>query len=163
MWKQILLIVVSIVIVAMTVKAIPICEDRVNPNVACTMVTPALTCSSIYSYDVINASNGNIVVFNNTLTPLNQSVYSFKFNQSTGDYVARLCDNSTRQVRVVAGGADGPMNFELSILWIGIAAILFFVMRWYGEKKEGILKNLFEYGGAVVILLTLFLAIVTAV
>lgn len=92
---------------------IPLCEDTVGISENCTMMTPVLDSCTNYSYMILYAENGSIVV-NNSLTSLSQDIYKFNLtpNIGEGEYQVKLCDGTTRQVRVTfSGGDDMAMGF----------------------------------------------------
>lgn len=122
MKKWTILIVMMFVLVQIA-SAIELCEDRTDPNVACRMATPSLTCSE-YNYSIINV-NG-IIINNSVLTALNGSIYYFNFSQGAGDYVVRLCDNSTREVYVQNSELKTDMA-TIAIAILTISAMFFFV------------------------------------
>ena len=81
------------------VASASICEYRRDITENCTMLSPHLTCGT-YDYSIYNMSGA--AVQEDTLTLLNASVYFLNFTTTLGegDYIVRLCDNSTREVRV---------------------------------------------------------------
>ena len=70
-------------------------------NKTCMMVTPSILCDN-YTYDIINGDG--LIIEEDNLTLLNQSIYYFNFSQGLGDYLVRLCNGVTREVYV--GGKD---------------------------------------------------------
>lgn len=110
------------------------CQDTQQPNIPCQMITPTLSCS-VYFYDIIN-SNGTIIV-NASLINLNTSIYYLNFNQSLGDYIIRLCDNSTREI-YVQSQEDGKMDFlnAIIILPLLIGALLLFAAGSLSEEHK---------------------------
>lgn len=98
------------------------CEDEVYLNKNCTMLTPSISCPTL-NYDIINLS-GVAVVDNASLVVLNDSIYKLDFNytNTSGYYVVRLCDGSTREV-VVKPEFKNEMVIAIAIM----IAILIFV------------------------------------
>jgi Ca2+/Na+ antiporter len=101
------------------------------------MITPALNCPS-FTYQIINMSGG--VEVDTNLAELNGSVYYFNFTLPEGDYIIRLCDNTTREVRVVDAGDNMiPGVIILIPLILGIIMIIASlgigeehpVLRWF--------------------------------
>lgn len=104
--------------------SLPLCDDqivRIGQN--CTIITPVLNCSS-FTYDIVNFS-GVEVVNDAPLTELNQSIFFLNFTQTEakGDFVVRLCDGVTREVRV--RGSDDLTTIAISILIMGIIFVLY--------------------------------------
>ena len=143
--KQTIYLIMLIILIGLAMGEI--CEEIQQPNVQCQMLTPSLVCSS-YNYDIID-NNGNIVV-SDTLSNLNASIYYFNFNQSLGDYIIRLCDNSTREIYVQTSEVDYNMN-QLAIVFIIIAyfVILFYLATTWdynlvGNNPENKKKNVIQ-------------------
>ena len=73
------------------------CGDSITINTNCTMLTPSLNCS-VENYEIINISGTTLVSEN--LTLFSNDIYQFNISLEEGDYIARLCDGSTREFRV---------------------------------------------------------------
>lgn len=111
------------------------CGDTVTPNTVCNMVTPYLLCVGDYNYSVYNSTN---ITSSGNLTEMvsNTSIYYFEFNQSEGDYIVKLCDESTREIQV-----KGDENTMIAvILFISILTIVFGAATF---KFEGELRFFF--------------------
>jgi len=93
-WKLISIILILMIPI---VSALDMCEDSILINSNCTMLTPALNCS-ITNYEILNLS-GTVLVSEN-LTLLLNDIYQFNISLSKGDYIARLCDGTTREFRI---------------------------------------------------------------
>ena len=115
------------------VSAIDICS-RENPiRTNCTMLTPALNCTDIgYNYSIINISGA--VIVNSTLTPLALDVWFLNFSQPKGNYIVRLCDGSTREVRVVDGEESNMGIISIIIL---LPMLLGFLITWGNSTLDG--------------------------
>lgn len=85
----------------------------------CTFFTPVLTCPA-YNYTVYNGSNVRIA--GGGLTLVNGSLYQFSFNASQGQYVALLCDNSTKQISVE--GEDMSASLSIILFFLAIPSFL---------------------------------------
>lgn len=100
-----------------------ICEDKlIVEDTSCTMLTPSIVCAAgQYTYDILNSTGGS-EVSNGSLTQINDTLYSFEFNQSAGEYIVKLCEDSTRELRVVPKEADemGAIAITLFILAVTI-------------------------------------------
>ena len=88
-----------IFVMAYSAQALDLCEDRQEIHTNCTMVTPVLNCST-YNYSIINVSMGDILE-NGTLTLLNNNIYYFNFTLNEGNYIVQLCDDTTREIKVM--------------------------------------------------------------
>lgn len=109
------------------------CDIPVIVGTNCTITTPVLNCSTGFTYDVINLS-GIKVVNNASLTVLNENIYFLNFTntEERNDFVVRLCDDTTREVRV-RGGDENLTNVAVAILLIGMT---FFVTKFALELNE---------------------------
>ncbi len=120
--KRWILLLMTVLMVVPLASAIPTCEKLLTPGNSCLMLTPELTsddCSE-FNYTVFN-SDGNVAQ-QGALVLVNNSIYQFQFNQTTGDYIARLCDGSTRELRVI--GRDEMGSLAVAIFALFSASIL---------------------------------------
>lgn len=114
--------------------SLPMCDE---PNVIigtnCTFTTPTLNCPTGFTYDIINLS-GVKVVDNGSLANLQGNVWFLNFTQvqEKNDFVIRLCDDTTREVRV-RGGDENMTNVAVAILLIGMT---FFITKFALELDE---------------------------
>lgn len=81
-----------------TAEDLTLCESVIDRGDTCRMVTPPIVCS-VFNYTVINTSS-NLTVEENNLTQLNNDIYFFIFNQSSGTFATVLCDDSYREIIV---------------------------------------------------------------
>lgn len=121
MWKNLLIWSMMLVLLVGSSLA-AVCEDVLIPGMSCTMITPSLSCTN-YSYDIVNIEGQ--IVLTSPLILLNQSIYQFQFNQSAGDYVVRLCDNTTRVMRVTS---EDNLNLFVDLLLL--FSLLVNVLSW---------------------------------
>jgi len=93
-----------------TATALDMCEDTIEINTNCTMVTPTLNCTS-YTYDIINMTNesGAVIVNDAALTNVAGNIYKFNFTQPQGQYLVQLCDDTTREVIVKSDESNKTM------------------------------------------------------
>lgn len=114
-----------------------ICEYPIQPLEACIIQTPTLICDA-YNYSIYNSTGGSTE--NGNLTQFNGSIYEFTFNQSTGDYIVKLCDGTTREIKVERW-LDMGLGLLVSFFGIGLVCVFF----WLGLKgHEHILPDGFE-------------------
>jgi hypothetical protein len=113
MCKKILWLIMLITMIQV-VSALDMCTDTREINTNCTMMTPAMNCTT-YDYEIINASSG-AVVENNNLTLLYDDIYQFNFTVGEGDYVIKLCDDTTREVRVTEEDNNRMIIFGIILL-----------------------------------------------
>jgi hypothetical protein len=92
-WKLLILIIMMLLIPI--ASAIEICEDRMDVGDTCIMMTPVLPCSG--NYTIYNTTS---YIRNGSMTLIKDSIYNFIFSEGIGDYLVKLCDNSTREIRV---------------------------------------------------------------
>jgi len=147
--KLMLLIPIILLLLLLPVLAtgLPMCEDgEAYIGVNCTLLTPTINCSGSESFNVVNMS-GFVVIQNTALTHVNDSIYSLDFNLTSEEnsYLVRLCDGTTREMRVVPRGRD---NMLIAIAII-MAAVMFFVFKAsieLDQQKHWILKMGLFYG-----------------
>lgn len=134
-WKLLLLLTALMIIPAVNAQERPICTDVIAVGENCTFVTPTLDCAA-FDYDVLNLS-GFKVLANSPLSLLNNSIYQFDWNLTLeeNDYVIELCDGTTREVEVIAGGREGR-----NVGFIAIAVIMTAVMGLLGWTSLNLAK-----------------------
>ena len=145
--KKIMLMLLLSLIIVQSVNAIN-CEDRLDNGSDCLMVTPSLVCDS-YVYDMINIENKTIIVDDESLSLLNNSVYYFNFTEETGNYLIQLCDNSTREFRVTESydakfkkEVDARMYISIIVvICVLIGSFIFMAMKAKDFTKETMLNN----------------------
>jgi len=134
-WK--LIIPIMFLLTIGIAAAIEMCGSQVEINQTCSMITPELDCAG--NYTIINATTGDgSAVGNGTMdllhTSATGSTYQFNFTQGRGDYLVKLCDGTTREIKVK--GDDTKMIAAM----IGfVAALGFFIYLYYHFKSR-------EYG-----------------
>ncbi len=112
----------AVTITPMSVNAqLPMCEMNPAIGLNCTFLTPTVTECTNFTYDIIN-TDGQVVANTTDLELVNGDVYGLNFTlvDEKDEYVIRLCDGTTREVRV---GGD-PLTFETAVGIIMLAAIV---------------------------------------
>ncbi len=116
------------------------CEDRLDNGSSCLMITPEIDCST---YDIISVSNNSLIVNDASLTLVNGSIYQLNFTQEEGDYIVRLCDNQTREMRVIESydtkfieGKKSRMYTAIIMAIVAIIAILAYFITVFKSKDE---------------------------
>lgn len=119
------------------------CHNTITPDIMnCSFATPSLNCTT-YTYEVYNESNGDRVQ-NGTLTQLNGSIYFFNWTiNSTGSYIIKLCDDTTREVYQENG--DEKMLIGVIVLLPIFFIIIFLIVSQFLGEEHLALKILF-YG-----------------
>ena len=104
--------------------AIEMCEDVVQPDKECRLVTPVLSCYTNAS--IFNKENGHLIESQN-MTILNRTseLYYINFTQSKGDYIVALCDNSTRELYVQGDDEMASLSIGIFVL---LVALSFFIV-----------------------------------
>ena len=125
------LILFILVFAVLPIVAGRLCEDTLTPGRTCTMFTPSINCT-IYNYSIFNETG---FVTNGSLTFIGMDIYSAQMNLSTGSYLWRLCDRSTREIYV--RGEDNMGTFSITFFIMTITAALFilpfYVKRFHTE------------------------------
>lgn len=134
---QLLIIFTLILITIVSATATEFCEDILIPNQQCTMLTPSLSCGN-YTYQIFNETN--ILVQTTNLTNVDSDIYSFTFNQSSGDYLVRLCDGSTREIYVE--GQDTMSSLAITIFILAITGVLFALPKLMLRFSKNIFADL---------------------
>lgn len=120
-WK--ILLIMALVMVSIA-TALDICPDQIEISSNCTIITPHLNCTE-YTYDIINTSSNGLIVSNSNLSLVDGGIYAFNFTYGKGEYIIRLCDETTRQVWVT--DKEGKMIIAIIILIPLILGIIFLV------------------------------------
>ena len=108
-----------------------ICEEELITGNNCTIATPVLDCT-LYNYTIYDVTTtGGTIIQEGNLTTLNDSIYYFNLNlTSVGDYVIKLCDETTRQIKII----NAPLEDNKMIATIlGLAALAGFLI-FFGTK-----------------------------
>lgn len=160
--------ILLIAILSIAASGTGICE---NPPVQpCLIVSHSLVCSS-YTYQLLSSSG--TIILNGNLTLWNQSQYSFLLeNLSSGTFMIRLCDNSTREVTTVASYSyigSAPLSLSGAIdlnTSSGIAVMAFLLIIWIVMLILGLsfrspwltaLTSIYTIGLAVIVAYTMSL------
>jgi len=95
-------IILSILIILPMIRA-DFCINSAQQTIPCTLLTPNMvnSCTDYY-YEIYNKT-GSLLV-NDSMQVYNATVYQFEFNQTTGDYLIKLCDGNNKEISVNAGG-----------------------------------------------------------
>lgn len=122
-------VILSLILLIMIPSVIAIsqenlCSDTQLIGTNCTIVTPLLDCGN-ESYAIINVTSGSVVK-NDSLTSIGNSISKFNFTQPRGDYIIKLCDGTTREVRV-SFLEDGTMPVGVIIVLPLILGLFFLV------------------------------------
>jgi len=126
---------VIIVLLSAFVNA-DICTSEIEPNKECQMVTPVLSCTS-YTYELFY--NNQTLIESDSLTTWDDNVYYFNFSEGVGEYLIKLCDDTTREVVVKV--SEEKM---IAITWGFIIMAIYFVAMAF------IVKNVFVKFGSFV-------------
>jgi len=115
-----------VVLLAQLVSATyPMCQDTIEIDTDCTMITPTVSGCASYTYDILNATDGVILKDDYSMANLDGDIYYFNFTESAGYYLTRLCDGTTREVIVEAKeDTMASLAVVVFILFITIAMFL---------------------------------------
>ncbi len=157
-WLIAILLLMSIPIAL----AFPQCEDRIEVNKSCDMITPELVCTN-FTYNIIDTINSLEILNDSNLTLIAQRTYKFEFNQTAGEYLIILCSNHTRTLRVNITDDQKFQEETQSRMFIAIAIIVTFTMALLGwlaiNAKQQELKLIFGYFMVLMIVVGFGLAI----
>ena len=94
------ILVLMLVLLASLVSAGRTCQDIIEPNTVCEIITPVIDCSTYDLYNStlsLNIDDGSMDQIGTT------GMYNFTFNQpDTGTHQIILCDNTTSTIEVAA-------------------------------------------------------------
>jgi hypothetical protein len=135
--KTLLILILSFLLLISLSYALDLCKDTVEINTNCTMLTPNLNCTS-YTYDIYNLS-GSAIVQDGELLQLNGSLYQFNFTEEEGDYIVKLCDETTREVRVTSEDS-GKMIIAFTIIIPMILGLFFLIGSATMSEEHNVLK-----------------------
>ena len=96
--NKIIIFLTFILLFSSVAYAENICSGVLEPNVECQMVSPSISCSN-YSYELYY-KNSTLIKSSNLTQWANPDIYYFNFSQGTGEYLVKLCDSTTREVKV---------------------------------------------------------------
>ena len=131
--KKIILLTMFFILIPIA-WALPMCEDKLEINTNCTMVTPTISCGT-YNYSIINTSSGSSVT-DGDLTLLNGNIYYFNFTEGEGDYLVILCDDTTREVRVTQEDENKMILGVLILAPLILGAFLLIGAATLGEEHN---------------------------
>jgi len=150
-WKTLSIITLAIILIVQTAYASQVyCEDTIEEDSSCIMITPILRCNT---YDIINGTlnasgYGKVLVDEASLHILEGNIYWLNFSQVVGDYTIRLCDNTTtREIKVVE---KSKMAWTSIILALGGMTLILGILGFsINNKKMYSIKILFFLWAAV--------------
>ena len=133
-----IVLIVLAILFSFGVSGFSYCDDLVQPNVTCQLVTPSLSCTGYVNYSIVNESG--VQVGNGNLTLLYDNIYILNFTEGVGRYVVSVCDGSSKQLKV----GDDNMSF-LAALVILPMLFGFLILYWMSllDEDHKILKNVF--------------------
>jgi hypothetical protein len=117
-----------------------ICEESVQINTNCTMVTPSISCAS-YTYDIYNETGDRVE--NGSLTQFNDTIYFFNFTLGEGSYIVKLCDGTTREVYVKTKEESNMILFGIIMLPMLLAIIFIIASIGMGDDHAVLKISLF--------------------
>src|SRR5512137_22170 len=98
--KLIIWTLMALVLIA-TATAYEMCGYQKEINQNCTMLTPTLTGCLEYNYTIYNVTDSSVVEENSLIT-FSTDIYKFNITQPEGDYIVKLCDGTTREIKVTS-------------------------------------------------------------
>jgi uncharacterized membrane protein (DUF441 family) len=131
------ILILTIFILIPIVSGLEMCQDTKEINTNCTMLTPVVTNCTTYNYSIM-LINGTIVE-ESDLTLIGLDIYSLNVTQGEGDYIVRLCDDSTREIKVTDTTGDKTMIAVLILVPLILGLFLLIGSATMGEE-HGILR-----------------------
>lgn len=137
-----LIIAILSISIVTALNQYPTCEDLQQINQNCTMITPYLDQCTIYNYTIYNTTNASRskIVEESTLLLLNNSIYYLNFTQPEGSYIIKLCDGTTREIKVTEEDS-GKMIIAALILVPLLFGFLLLFGAWSMSEAHGVLKT----------------------
>ena len=142
-----------LVLLAIPLVSGRVCQTTLTTGQECTFMTPPLDCIAT-NYSIYNQTN---FILNGSMSLVGNGIYSFPFNQSEGDYVITLCDNSSREIYV----EDDDDMLATIIGLIAICCMFGYLGYAAGKKTQGLMSlavRLFGYG--ISLITTLLIAFI---
>jgi len=132
--KKVMLWMMMTVLFAMIVSALPIesCGYSKEINKNCTIITPELQSCGTYNYDIKNVSSSGTVIQSGTLTSIGDDIYAFNFTMPEGDYVIKLCDGSTREIKVKL---EDDTMLGIIIVLLGVIGVFAYFSINFDDKN----------------------------
>lgn len=132
-WKPLILAIITTILLTTVVTAnIDTCAGIILPNETCTAITPPINCNT---YELYN-STGTLLT-SGTMTHFNGSMYTFNFTRPEGEYIAKLCDNSTAREFVVGVSEEmANISFGMIILPILISFLFLYLGHTMGDEHD---------------------------
>ena len=119
-----------------SVTAIDLCSDEVKIYSPCRLITPSIECD-IYNYTIYDVNRD--VITQNNLSLFADSMYYADITLSNGNYIVQLCNEQTREIRVLSSMEDekmgiGEIIFLIQLLIvIGILFYKLFNILYWGQ------------------------------
>lgn len=137
-WKTLMIIIIFMLMIRLGSGLM--CKDTLLPTTQnCSFITPSLNCST-YFYEVYNESDHQRIQ-NDSLQVFNGSIYYFNWTiNTTGSYIIKLCDDTTREVSFEQGG--DTMIIGIIIILPLLFGFMLLIVSFMLDKDHAILKYL---------------------
>ena len=140
-----------------------VCEDNIQPNVVCQIVTPSVSCVNP-SYEVF--ANNGAKIESGLLAPYVNDVYYFNFSRDVGEYLVYLCDKTTGKFYVnyynLSVFGESFNWLAIILVFVALSGICLWVSRVIKNPDLHILKVFLFYFGMInsfiLVSLTLFIS-----
>ena len=136
--KKILLIPIILILFSNIAFAQEICTGIVEPNANCQMVSPSISCTN-YTYELFY-KNSTLIREDNLTVWSSPDLYYFNFTEPVGEYLIKLCDDTTREVKVQVS------EEKMQAITIG-----FIILMIYFFVGGFVVKNLYVKFGSFVL------------
>lgn len=128
-----------------------LCEDNIEITSNCTMLTPSMSCTN-YVYSIYNLT-GQVEVNNESLTQINESLYSFNFTLGKGEYIVFLCDGTTREVHVKSEVDKMGILAAIIFMPLIIAGLMFYLATKFDKPEHWAINwGLLSFGVLMIVL-----------
>jgi len=144
-----IILIMMVAMIAFSVTATELCEDVVPPNTLCYLITPVVTDCTNYTYSIYNKTGG--LIQSGNMSSYETDIYQINFSQPVGDYLVKLCDDTTREIYVQDTDNMGWTAIVLSLVMMsGLMILASFVIK---DKKLDEIKGFLFLVGVINVLL----------
>jgi len=137
-WKTLSIITLAMILILIQIinadnPDLPKCKESLAPGDSCVYMTVPIRCST---YSLYNYSSGKRITTDTPMTLINDSMYYIVFNETNkGNYIVKLCDNSTVADIIVEADDWMELSIILVLTGFGIMFLIFGVILLLRPKQ----------------------------